>query len=306
VGPMIHVVTIANQHLYARQLDQMFRMRHDYYVLGHGWEGVAGEDGWETDAFDGDSTVYLIAADPFGDVAASLRLTPCSGPTLLQKLRGDYCPDAKEPDDPAAWDLSRWIARPEDRRGTEARWKTNFQRELMIGLLEFCERRGVSRLTMLAELRLAERIRAYGWPVRYLGQPKSYEGGKGIAVAAEIETGLHVMALSRQKTGLHRTVSVEIEAPNIGAAPPPELSSEVLEAAADIGAEALARLARALGRAAAGNGDGDIRAIEFVGTLNRVLETVGSGLEDPGLNGSVAQSLPFRRLDQRSAQPSGS
>lgn len=34
---MIHAVSLANQHLYGRQLDQMFRMRHAYYIEGHGW-----------------------------------------------------------------------------------------------------------------------------------------------------------------------------------------------------------------------------------------------------------------------------
>ena len=37
---MIHVVTLANQHLYGRQLDQMFRMRHAFYIEGHGWSGL--------------------------------------------------------------------------------------------------------------------------------------------------------------------------------------------------------------------------------------------------------------------------
>lgn len=279
---MIHAVTAENQHLYARQLDQMFRMRHDYYVLGHGWDGVAGRDGREIDEFDDGGVVYLMAVDPFGDVAASLRLNPCSGPTLLKKLRSDFCPDADGLlDDPGAWDLSRWIARPEDRRGAESRWRTNFQRELMIGLLEFCERRGVSRLTMLAELRLAERIRAYGWPVRYLAAPRSYEGGKGVAVAAEIETGLHVMALSRAKTGIHRSVLAEIHPGEASAASLGAINREVVRAAADIGADRLAHLARMIGKAAsAGRSEEAARAIEFVSVLNRILESFGAALED--------------------------
>ncbi len=34
---MIHVVTVDNQHLYARQLDEMFRMRHEFYIRQRGW-----------------------------------------------------------------------------------------------------------------------------------------------------------------------------------------------------------------------------------------------------------------------------
>lgn len=49
---MIHAVSLANQHLYARQLDQMFRMRHTFYIEGHGWSGLTSQDGRETDEFD--------------------------------------------------------------------------------------------------------------------------------------------------------------------------------------------------------------------------------------------------------------
>ena len=81
----------------------------------------------------------------------------------------------------------------------------------MIGILEFCQSRGFTHLVMLAENRLAERIAAYGWPLRYLGQPREYEGGKGIAVAAEITVGPHVLALTRAKTNVLGTMLVEID-----------------------------------------------------------------------------------------------
>lgn len=83
---MIHAVTLANQHLHGRQLDQMFRMRHAFYVEGHGWSGLTLKDGRETDEFDNESAIYLMSIDPFGDVAASVRLHPTVGPTLLGKF----------------------------------------------------------------------------------------------------------------------------------------------------------------------------------------------------------------------------
>jgi acyl-homoserine lactone synthase len=75
-----------NQHLHARRLDQMFRRRHVFYVEGHGWDGLTSRDGKETDKFDDEHAVYLMSIDPFGDVAASVRLNPTTGPTLLQKF----------------------------------------------------------------------------------------------------------------------------------------------------------------------------------------------------------------------------
>lgn len=205
---MIHAVSLANQHLYARHLDQMFRMRHAYYVEGHGWADLVSKDGRETDEFDDEDAVYLLSLDPLGDVAASVRLNPTTGPTLLKKFA--HWSDEKIPESCTVWDISRWIAAPQHRRASHPRWPSNHQRELMIGILEFCETRSIDHLVMLAELRLAERIAAYGWPLRYLGAPRVYEGGKGTAVAAEITVDPNVLALTREKTGVTGPMLVEL------------------------------------------------------------------------------------------------
>ena len=116
---MIHAVTLANQHLYGRQLDQMFRMRHAFYIEGHGWSGLTSHDGRETDEFDDDHAVYLMSIDPFGDVAASVRLNPTTQPTLLKKF-ADWS-DEKLPELESVWDISRWIAAPQHRRAANPR-----------------------------------------------------------------------------------------------------------------------------------------------------------------------------------------
>jgi len=205
---MIHAVHLDNQHIYARQLDQMFRMRHTFYVEGHGWEGLSSKEGRETDEFDDESAVYLLSLDPLGDVAASVRLNPTTGPTLLKKFA--HWADESIPESRTVWDVSRWMAAPQHRRGAHPRWPSNHQRELMLGILEFCLSRGMTHLVMLAENRLAERIAAYGWPLRLLGQPRAYENGKGVAVAAEIAIDQRVLALTQAKTSITQPVLIEL------------------------------------------------------------------------------------------------
>lgn len=290
---MIHAVSAANMHLYARQLDQMFRMRHAFYVEGHGWAALTSVDGRETDEFDDEHAVYLMSIDPFGDVAASVRLNPTEGPTLL----GKFSDHASEPlpKSEAVWDISRWIAAPRHRRADNPRWPSNHQRELMVGILEFCQTRGLTHLSMLAELRLAERIAGYGWPLKYLGAPREYEGGKGIAVAAQFEVGQHVLALTRAKTGVIGAVLVEIDplavAPSGQAAASISLSSEFSDLVAEIGQEKLSRLVRALSRDLAGSAVEDRpRAIELVGAFNRLLEAAGSGFGESGRTSTSAPS----------------
>ncbi len=208
---MIHVIHIENQHIYARQLDQMFQLRHQYYVEGHGWAGLTSKDGRETDEFDDETAVYLMSLDPLGDIAASVRLNPTTGPTLLKKF-ADWSDEAI-PNAANVWDISRWMAATQHRRGTHPRWPSNHQRELMLGILEFCLSREIARLVMLAEHRLAERIAAYGWPLRYLGAPRDYENGKGTAVAAEIGVGIDVLAMTRIRTGLSEPQLMELALP---------------------------------------------------------------------------------------------
>jgi acyl-homoserine lactone synthase len=288
---MIHVVIGKNQHLYARQLDAMFRMRHAFYIEGHGWSGLTSQDGKEIDEFDDDNVVYLMSIDPWGDVAASVRLNPTTGPTLLKKFASwsdEALPVAED-----CWDISRWIAAPQHRRANNSRWPSNHQRELMIGILEFCESRGLTRLTMLAELRLAERIAAYGWPLRRLGAPQVYEGGKGTAVAAEIRVGSDILALTHQKTGVFEHVLFEIDPaktppPAIQAAAPAESTLQLIE---EIGLKPLQRLLHAMATEIGQTEIEDIaRAVELIGALNRILEACGSSLQPKAVGGAFAPS----------------
>jgi N-acyl-L-homoserine lactone synthetase len=278
---MIHAVSAVNQHLYARQLDRMFRMRHAFYIEGHGWADLKSSDGQETDEFDDENAVYLMSIDPFGDVAAAARLNPTTGPTLLGKFSDHSEEDLPRLD--TVWDISRWIAAPEHRRAGNPRWPSNHQRELMVGILEFCQSRGLTHLTMLAELRLAERIVAYGWPLRYLGMPRSNESGKGIAVAAEVEVGQHVLAFTRVKTGVFGTVLVEIDPRRLPpTAPVRPMPSETLrDIVADIGVDRVRRLVTALADDLAGAAIEDKpRAIEVLSAQAQLVEAAGISLDN--------------------------
>lgn len=61
-----------------------------------------------------------MSLDPYGDVAASARLNPTVGPTLLKKF-ADWSDEALPALD-SVRDISRWIAAPQHRRATNPRW----------------------------------------------------------------------------------------------------------------------------------------------------------------------------------------
>lgn len=310
---MIQVITSQNHFIYGKQLDQMFRMRHEYYVLGHGWDGLTGVDGREVDEFDDLDAVYLVSVDEFGDVAASLRLNPTTGPTLLKKFSA-YA-DAPLPASETCWDLSRWIARPDQRRADGKRWPSNHQRELALGVLEFCQSRGADCLTMLCEARLAERIKAYGWPVEYLGAPRAYEGGKGTAVAARIDVGDHVLAQTRAKTGIVSPVLYEVDAAALAMRPPatPAHDAEAVAGLVrEIEPQRLRELVRLLTKSvvASTNRQTDnpdpAAALSLLAAFNRMLEVSGAGFDLAPLPAIGAPSAATEaQTDRRRASSSG-
>lgn len=205
---MIHVVTIANQHLYARQLDEMFRMRHNFYVRQRGWTNLTSTDGRETDEFDNAHAVYLMNLDRFGHILSTFRINPTTTPYLLGDKLTDYI-DGTPPRDEAVWDLTRWMVAPGARRKSSGEI-ASAQKELICGVMEFAVDRGITHYTCLTDTVFVERLQAV-WPVSTLGEPHHFEDGDGDAVAVLIEAGPHVLATSRDKTGIYGSVLFELK-----------------------------------------------------------------------------------------------
>jgi len=171
----------------------------------------------------------------------------------------------------------------------------------MVGILEFSVSRGLTHLTMLAEHRLAERIAAYGWPLRFPGAPRAYEGGKGIAVAAEIDVGLHVLALTRVKTGVTAAMLVEIDPVGIAPAGPPSTAivapDDLRDLADALGSKRAGALIGTLPLAVAG-ADGRPRTIKLTGAIARLFEAAGlpvdSDLADKRKQPGLSTGLPHQ------------
>ncbi len=204
---MIHVVTANNQHLYARQLDEMFRMRHDFYVVQRGWTNLTSSDGRETDEFDDENAVYLMNLDRFGKILSTFRLNPTTGPYLVaDKLPRYLSEPAPRQDD--IWDLGRWMVAPHARR-RHAGEIAEVQRPLIVGLMEFAVERGITGFTALSDTAFIERISAV-WPTRPMGEPHGFDDAEGEAQLIMIEAGPHILAQTRNQTGIYDTVLFEI------------------------------------------------------------------------------------------------
>ena len=56
---MIHLVTLANRHLYVEAMADLHRLRRKHFVEERGWTLEIRDDG-EYDAYDDDAAAYLI------------------------------------------------------------------------------------------------------------------------------------------------------------------------------------------------------------------------------------------------------
>ena len=63
---MLHVIDRQTCSLYAPQLEESFRVRHQVFVDGLGWEDLRQADGREIDQFDTNDAVHLVFLDDAG------------------------------------------------------------------------------------------------------------------------------------------------------------------------------------------------------------------------------------------------
>ncbi len=207
---MIHVVTGENQHLYGAQLDEMFRMRHDYFIEAQGWDALQSINGKETDEFDDGDVVYLLNLDFEGRVASAYRLNPSTGPNLLADKLSDYV-EGNAPKSEEIWDLTRWIIASRYRRGKDYNRAIRIARETIIGVQEFAVSRGISHVSTVCDPDFIERMKRVDMHYQTLGSPTKFDNGKGVAQAFLLDVGPTALARARNATGITQKQLFEIQ-----------------------------------------------------------------------------------------------
>lgn len=207
---MIHVVTGDNQHLYGPQLDEMFRLRHEYFIEAHGWDALESINGREVDEFDDGDVVYLLNLDQDGKVLSAYRLNPSLGPNLLADKLHSYV-DGTPPKSEFVWDLSRWIITKSHRRSSNYEAAIKIARETMIGVQEFCVSRDIHMLTTVVEVPHLERLSRIDMEFSALGPKVQYDGGKGTAQAVTLHVGPIALARVRAATGIYDRLLFEVK-----------------------------------------------------------------------------------------------
>jgi acyl-homoserine lactone synthase len=139
--PMIHIVTPENEHLYRKQMAQVFRLRHKVFVEEMGWKALAKPDGREIDQFDTKHAVHMLYLEG-GEVLGYQRLLPSTRPHLLSEVMPQLC-EVERPVGAHIWEISRHCVAPGHRAG--GRYANPVANALATALVEWGIECGISQ-----------------------------------------------------------------------------------------------------------------------------------------------------------------
>jgi acyl-homoserine lactone synthase len=172
----VHVVRHDNLHLYHDEMEQCFRGRYQVCVRERGWTELERSDGRETDQFDTEDAVHLLAIDG-RQVIGGIRLNPTTGPTLLSEVF-PYLSSGPLIRSPDVYDKTRlWVAK--QRRGGP---RPSVEAYLMAGCVEFALALGLSKILSICEPWRVARNEKLGWTLRLLGPPHDINGVPCVAI----------------------------------------------------------------------------------------------------------------------------
>ena len=213
---MIHIVHAGNRDLYARELDQLFRLRAKFFKEILGWSALSVVDGKETDAYDDDRAIYLLALEPDGEISCSVRLRPTDDRSLLMDHFPHLVADAPERYTQAdVWESCRYFASSRARGPEGARRRE----ELRVAMVELAHARGISRIVAITDMVWLPPLVQNSWTTRLLGLPAPYDEGECIAL--EILCEDEALLRMRERYGAAHEVLLDLDPATVPANLPP-------------------------------------------------------------------------------------
>lgn len=205
----VHVVTNANRSLYAKALERMHQLRHQVFVEELGWSDLRSDDGVETDGFDCEDAVYLLACED-GECFGSVRLLPTWRRSMLTEIWPEFITARHERvAGPDIWEWTRWCPGVMTKRHELVRAR----KALLLAALEFAGSRSVKTYITFCESRFLGQFEEIGWAPRPLGLPRpTADGGMSMGVIWDVTRGL----LSETRRLFKIDEPVLIEAPTPG------------------------------------------------------------------------------------------
>lgn len=202
---MIHVVDGRNKHLYAEELNDLFRARKQVFVDGFGWN-LPLSNGLEIDQFDDEHTIYTIGFDTCHNVVMSIRFRPTDDKSLVGDLFAHALPVMDRPiTDGKTWEVTRGFCLEFGRRP----WNLKRKAACMTAPFELMLATGRDRLVGFTDVRMLSFLTNMGWRLRPLADAIEYGEGNGFAF--DIEVTHEALSELRNRWGLPAQAYVRLE-----------------------------------------------------------------------------------------------
>jgi len=179
---MIIIVNSENRALFEADLAQMYCQRKAIFVDRLGWNVPIVAD-QETDCYDRDDTIYLLAKEGLeGPLLSSVRLLPTTRAHLMSDLFPAACLGVP-PRGPTVWEASRFCITPE-LSGQGIRLALLW--EVICGVMETALLYGIERVIFTANRGLLPLALNCGWEAARLGETLRDEDDEVTAAVATI------------------------------------------------------------------------------------------------------------------------
>ena len=133
--------------------------------------------------FDNGDAIYMLLMDGAGMPIAAQRLLPTTGPHLFSEVLPGLCDVRGVVRDGKTLELSRYCV-DEERLGRPRMEMA--RKELVVGMIEFCQRAGYDRLTMLLPADVMFHHLVIGVDIKPLGLSVKRDGIEQVAVAVSV------------------------------------------------------------------------------------------------------------------------
>lgn len=154
------------------------RYRHKVFVEMLKWDLLISQPGIESDQFDREDTLYVVARDDAGQVIGSARLLPTTQPYLLGEVFPELMAGAQPPNDPRVWELSRFAAVDFTNPTGNAmgQFSAYVASSLLAASLQAAKDHGAERLITVSPLGVERLLRRAGYRSHRAGPPQLMGG----------------------------------------------------------------------------------------------------------------------------------
>lgn len=206
---MIYIVTPKQYSQFHAQLRSMHRHRYHVFKERMEWD-VPTQGDEERDKFDDCDPTYLLRLGTDGEVSASWRFLPTTGPYMLRDVFPYLLGDESPPVSPEILETSRFAVDAPDGRADSLASFNRATSELICGLIEYSLAYGYRQIITACDLRIARLLPRLGCPADSL--TKAQRIGTFAALVARFTVRQEVLDRVHAVSGIKGSVVANPEA----------------------------------------------------------------------------------------------